>query len=119
LNRVQIAFKEAEAREHKAVVDCQHELKVFKFKKYKEEYEDGKRGVSPRYLLDIESFLRGEGHDPPKSSAAHAAEVETSLNAPSSDATPLTSSSLSTAASARRVASASSARGDLSEYSIK
>jgi len=65
LDRVQIALKEAEAHEQVVVVDCQHALKVFKFKKYKKGYEDGKHGVSPRYSLDVESFLRGEGRNPP------------------------------------------------------
>jgi len=35
-------------------------LKVFKFKKYKEGYEDGKRGAPLKYSLDIESSLKGE-----------------------------------------------------------
>jgi len=35
LNRVQIALKEAEGRKQEAIADCQHALKVFKFKKYK------------------------------------------------------------------------------------
>ena len=48
LNWVQIALEEAEAREHEAVADCQYALKMFKFKRYKVEYADGKRGVSPR-----------------------------------------------------------------------
>ena len=39
-DRVQIALEEAEAREQEAVADCQHALKLFKFKKYKEGYED-------------------------------------------------------------------------------
>jgi len=38
-----------------------HALKVLKFMKYKEGYDDWKRGVSLRYSLDIGSFLRGEG----------------------------------------------------------
>jgi len=70
---------------------------VLQFKKSKAGYEDGKRGASLRYSLDIESFLRGEGRGPPESSAAHAAQVETSLNAPSSDVAPLTSGLLPTA----------------------
>ena len=49
----------AEACEQKAVAECQHALKVFKFKKYKEGYEVGKRGVSMKYSLDIGSFLMG------------------------------------------------------------
>ena len=61
LNRVYIALEEAKAREQEAVADCQHALKLFKFKKYKEGYEDKKRGVPPKYLLDIGSFLKGEG----------------------------------------------------------
>jgi len=84
-------------------------LKVFKFKKYKEGYEDGKYGESPRYLLDIGSFLRGEGRGPPENSAAHAVEMETFLNAPSSNTTPLTSSSLQIALDAGLVIGASSA----------
>ena len=84
-------------------------LKVFKFKKYKEGYEGEKRGISPRYSLDIGSFLKGEGQDSPESSAAHAAEVETSMNALSNDAAPLTSSSLPTAPNAGRVVGALSA----------
>ena len=68
---------------------------MFKFKKYKKWYEDGKRGVSQKYSLEIESLL--------------AVMVETSLNAPSSDVTPLTSSSLGTAPDAKRVAGASPA----------
>jgi len=35
LNRVQIALEEAEAHEQEVIADCQHELKVFKFKMYK------------------------------------------------------------------------------------
>ena len=93
---MQIALEEAEAREHKAIANCQHALKVFKFKKYKEGYEDRKRGVSPRYSLEIGCFLRSKGQDPPESSAAPATMVETSLNAPSSNAAPLTTSSLPT-----------------------
>ena len=70
MNRVQIAFKEVEAREQEAITDCQHALKVFKFKKYKEGYKNGERGVSPRYPLEIGSFLRSEGQDPPERCAA-------------------------------------------------
>ena len=72
-------------------------LKVFKFKKYKERYEDEKRGASPRDSLEIGSFLRSEDQDPPKSSASSAIMVETSLNTPSSHAMPLIMSSLLTA----------------------
>jgi len=108
LNWVQIALEEAKVRKQEAVTDCQHVLKVFKFKKYIEGYEDGKCGASLRCSLDIGSFLRGEGWDPLESNVAHAGEVETSLHAPSSDATPLTSSSLLIALDARRVAGASS-----------
>ena len=80
LNWVQIVLEKAEACEQEAVADCQHALKVFKFKKYKERYEDVKCGVSLRYSLDIGYFLKGEGQDPPESSATPAAKVETSLN---------------------------------------
>jgi len=44
LNRVLIALEEAEAREQEAIADCRHTLNVFKFKKYREGYEDRKRG---------------------------------------------------------------------------
>ena len=44
LSRAQIAHDEAEAREQEAIADCQRALKVFKFKKYKERYEDGNVG---------------------------------------------------------------------------
>jgi len=63
-------------------------LQVFKFKKYKEGYEDEKRGVSLKYSLDIRSFLKREGQDPSEGSATHAAEVEASQNPPSRDAAP-------------------------------
>ena len=52
LNQALIALGEAEAREQEVIADCQHVLKVFKFKKYKEGYEDGKCGVSPRYPFE-------------------------------------------------------------------
>ena len=63
---------------------------MFKFKKYKKGYEDGKRGASPKYSLDIRSFLRGEVQDPPEGSATHATGVEATQNPPSRDAAPLT-----------------------------
>jgi len=44
--RAQIALDEAEAREQEVIADCQYTLKVFKFKMYKEGYEDGKREAS-------------------------------------------------------------------------
>jgi len=61
LNQVQIALEKAEAHEQEAIADCQHVLEVFKFKKYKEGYEEANRGVSLRYTLEIGSFLRSEG----------------------------------------------------------
>ena len=42
LTRAQIAQDEADEREQQAIADCERVLKVFKFKKYKEGYEDGK-----------------------------------------------------------------------------
>jgi len=104
LGRAQIALDEAEAREQEAVVECQRALKVFKFKKYKEGYEDGKCEVSPKYSLDIGFFLRGEGQDPPESSATHAARVEASHNPLYRDAAPLMSGLLPTALDTKRVA---------------
>jgi len=83
-------------------------LKVFKFKKYKKGYENRNRGVFPRYSLDIGSLLRIESQGPSESSVTYAAKLETSLNALSSDATPLVSSSLPSALDAGKVAGASS-----------
>jgi len=63
LSQAQIAHDDAEAREQEVIVDCQCMLKVFKFKKYKEGYEDGKRGTPPKYSLHIRSYLKGESQD--------------------------------------------------------
>ena len=71
LNLVHISLEETKTREHEAVAECQHARNVFKFKKYKEGYEDGKPEVSPRYQLDIRSFFRDEGRDPPESSSCY------------------------------------------------
>ena len=60
LSQAQITHDEAEAHEQEAIADCQHALKVFKFQKDKEGYEDGKCGAPPRYSLDIGSSLEGE-----------------------------------------------------------
>ena len=73
LGRAHTTLDEAGAREHEAIAECQHALKVFKSKKYKEGYGDRKRGVSLKYSPDIGSFLRGEGHNPLEGSASHAA----------------------------------------------
>ena len=82
LSRAQIAHDETEAREQEHITDCQHMLKVFKFKKYKEEYEDEKSRAPPKYSLDVGSFLKGKGQDPLESGATHAAEVEASQTLP-------------------------------------
>ena len=95
-------------REQEVVADCQYVLRVLKFKKYKEGYEDRMRRASLRYSFDIGSFLMGDGQDPPEISAAHASEVETHLNASSIDIAPLAPSSLSTALDAGQVVGASS-----------
>ena len=79
-------------------------MKVFKFKKYKEGYEDERHGVSLRYPLEIGSFLRSEDQDPPESSTAPAAVEETFLNALSSCVAFMTISSPPTAIDAGRVA---------------
>jgi len=83
LNQVQTALEEAEARDQESIADCQHALKVFKFKKYKEGYEDRERGVCRRYPLKTEFSLGSEGQDPLENSAAPATVEETSLYAPS------------------------------------
>jgi len=64
---------------------------VFIFKKYIEGYKIGKHGVSSKYSLNIGSFLREEGQDPPEGSATYTAGVGASQNPPSRDATPLMS----------------------------
>jgi len=97
LSRAQTAHDEAEAREEEAKADCQQTLKVFKFKKYKEGYKDGKRGAPPKYSLNIGSSLKREGQDPLRGSATHAVELETSQNPPSRYASSLTSGSAPTA----------------------
>jgi len=61
LSREHIALDEAESREYEAIADCQYAPKVFKFKKYKEGYKEGKCGASPKYSLDIGSFPKGKG----------------------------------------------------------
>ena len=81
---------------------------MFKFRKFKEGYEDEKCEVSPRYSLDIGSFLMGEGQSPPESSAAPSAEVETPLKVASSDKAPLWPSFPQPAPDARQVSGASS-----------
>ena len=48
LSRVLIAQDKTETHKQEAIADCQQALKVFKFKKYKEGFEDGKCEVSPR-----------------------------------------------------------------------
>ena len=67
--------------EQEAVADCQCVLKVFKFRKYKEGYIDEKHGASLKYSLDIGSFFKGEGQDPPEGGMTHTAMVEASLKA--------------------------------------
>ena len=44
LGRAQIARDEAKAHKQKAIVECKCVLKALKFKKYREGYEDRKRG---------------------------------------------------------------------------
>jgi len=51
LNRTLVAQDEAESREREAIDHCQRALKVFKYKKYKDRYENWKRSASPRYPL--------------------------------------------------------------------
>ena len=77
---------------------------MFKFKKYKERYEDGKRGTSPKYSLDIGSFFKEEGQDHLEGGATHAANVEASQNPLSRDVAPLLSGFLSTAFDVKWVA---------------
>ena len=36
-------------------------MNVFKFKKYKNEYKDGKRGATLRYPLEVEPFFASQG----------------------------------------------------------
>ena len=55
LSQAQIAHNEAEAQEQEVIANCQCMLKVFKIKKYKEQYEDGKCGSSLKYSLWVVS----------------------------------------------------------------
>ena len=61
LNRAKIAHYEAEACELETIADYQRTLKMFKFKKCKERYEDRKRRVPSKYSFDIGSSQKGEG----------------------------------------------------------
>ena len=87
----------AEARVRAVIDQCQWEMKVFKFKKYKDRYKDGKRGAALRYPLTLEAFLESQGLEQPAKPDASAVKAGTSLSAPfSSDALPTTGLPLDT-----------------------
>ena len=57
-----LTAKDATKAHIQQIIDqCQREIKVFKFKKYKDRYEDGKRGSIPRYPLEIDAFFESQG----------------------------------------------------------
>jgi len=64
---------------------CQWELKVFKFKKYRNGYEDGKRRVAPIYPLEVEAFLASQGVSGALEHESPIAEMGASLRALLSD----------------------------------
>ena len=82
LSQAQSTHDEEEERDQEAIADCQRMLKVFKFKKYKEGYEDERGGTPLKYSLDIGSSLKGEGQDPLGVGATHAIKLEAFQNAP-------------------------------------
>jgi len=51
-------------------------MRVFKFKKYKDGYEDGKQGAAPRYPLEIGAFLEDQGLGRLAGCGSSAAEAE-------------------------------------------
>ena len=60
-------------------------MKVFKFKKYKDGYEDGKQGAL-RYPLATVAFFESQGMGRTSARGASIVEAEASPNTPSSSA---------------------------------
>jgi len=89
LSRALIAQDEAKVCERKAIDHCQRAVKIFKFKKYKEGYEDAKRGASSRFSLEIGAFLRSHDQETPEGSGVPATVDVTSPSVPSSISMPL------------------------------
>ena len=54
-------------------------MKVFKFKKYKDGYEDGTQGATPRCSLEIEAFFESQGMGWPVEPDASVVDAGTSL----------------------------------------
>jgi len=68
------------------VIDqCQREMKIFKIKKYKDGYENIKRGAAPKYPLEVEAFLASHGIGGALAHGSHAAETRAFPRALSSD----------------------------------
>jgi len=65
-------------------------MKIFKFKKHKDGYEDGTRGTTPRYPLEIKAFFDNQVLGRPAECSTSAMDAGTSLSTPSSSAAPLT-----------------------------
>ena len=59
LDQVQAATDATEARVRTVMDQCQWKM-VFKFKKCKDEYEDGMLGTALRYPLEIEAFFANQ-----------------------------------------------------------
>ena len=78
----------AEARVRTVTDQCQWEMKVFKFKKYKDGYEGEAGGATSRYPLEIEDFFESQGMGRPMEPDASIVEARTSLNALSSSIAP-------------------------------
>jgi len=88
LDQALIAKDTVEAHTKTKTDQCQWEMKVFKFKKYNDGYEDGKRGAAPRYLLEVEAFFESRGLRRPAERGASAVEARISLIAPSGNTAP-------------------------------
>jgi len=84
LSRALIAQDAVEAQEQVMIDHYLKAVKVFKYKKYKEGYKDGKRGASLRYPLEIGAFLKSQDQELHESSVITATMAETSSGIPSS-----------------------------------
>jgi len=88
LDQALIAKDTAEAHTKTITDQCQWEMKVFKFKKYNDGYEDEKRGAALRYLLEVEAFFKSQGLRCPAERGALVVEARISLGAPSGNIAP-------------------------------
>jgi len=63
-------------------------MKVFKFKKHKDGYEDRKQGASLRYPLEVDAFFESQSLRRSTKRGASAVEAWTSSSAPSGSTVP-------------------------------